>query len=73
MLVYHGFCIITWISLRMCFPSLYAIHLPCSEKGYAERDRYGFPLDLGVLQGGVEPRPKRLFSVEVLVEAWSGR
>ena len=57
----------------MCFPPLYAVHLPYSEEGDAEGNWDGLPFYLGVLEGGIEPRPKRLFAVEVLVEAWTGR
>jgi hypothetical protein len=57
------------VRTRICvlFSPLYAIKLECAEEANAEGNGYRLPLDFGVLQGRVQPRAERLFSVEILL------
>jgi hypothetical protein len=48
-------------------PPLDAIQLECAEEANAEGDWYGLPLDLGVFESRVQPRPERLLAVEILL------
>ena len=67
LLVHCDIVSIPSFGLCVFFSALYAIQLECTKEADAEGDGYWLPLDLGILQRGIEPRPKRLFPVEVLL------